>query len=136
MSTTPTQPKRKTDVYEFKQRIRAWAERMDVRPKEIHVRTMTTKWASCSTSGRLTFSTDLLSEDYDWQEYVIVHELLHLRIPNHGKLFKALLSALLPHWEEIARRSPGRGQPRLGLSRERSRKTFVGLAREGEAATG
>jgi predicted metal-dependent hydrolase len=112
-------PKRATDVYTFKQHVRAHAERIGVRPKEIHVRTMTTKWASCSTSGRVTFSTHLLREGADWQQYVIVHELLHLRVPNHGKLFKALLSALVPGWQEIVPRTAGRTQPRLGLSRPR-----------------
>lgn len=110
-----TRPKRRTDVYAFKQRVRNWAERIGVKPKEIHVRTMRRKWASCSTTGRVTFSTDLLQTDHDWQEYVIVHELLHLQIPNHGKVFKAMLSALLPDWERIASRSP-RTKRILGLS--------------------
>lgn len=118
-TATRKRPKRRTDVYAFKQRVRGWAERVGVRPKEIHVRTMTTKWASCSSSGRVTFSSELLRAARDWQEYVIVHELLHLQIPNHGKLFKAMLSALLPDWEQIARRQPGREQATLGLSRRR-----------------
>ncbi|NOQ23558.1 MAG: DUF45 domain-containing protein [Candidatus Aegiribacteria sp.] len=47
----------------------------------------------------------LSSEEEDFQEYVIVHELLHLRIPNHGILFKNLISVYIPNWEEIANRS-------------------------------
>ena len=117
-TTLRKRPKPRTDVYAFKQRVRAWAEQIGVRPKEIHLRTMTTKWASCSTSGRVTFSADLLRAERDWQEYVIVHELLHLQIPNHGKLFKAMLSALLPDWQRTASRPP-HGRPRLGLSRGR-----------------
>jgi hypothetical protein len=109
-------PKRRTDVYAFKQRVRAWAERIGVRPKEIHVRTMTTKWASCSTTGRITFSAELLCKPREWQEYVIVHELLHLRIPNHGKLFKAFLDAYLPDWEQAVRRHQRPRRPGLGLS--------------------
>jgi predicted metal-dependent hydrolase len=38
----------------------------------------------------------LLTEPADFREYVIVHELLDLQVPNHGKLFKSLLSAFLP----------------------------------------
>ncbi len=53
------------------------------------------KWASCSTSGRITFSEDLLSEPADLRREVIVHELLHLKVPNHGKLSRALLKAYL-----------------------------------------
>jgi predicted metal-dependent hydrolase len=63
---------------------------------------MTRKWASCSTGGWVSFSIDLLGEKRDFQEYVIVHELLHLKVPNHGKLYQRLLDAYLPDWEEIA----------------------------------
>ncbi len=52
---------------------------------------MERKWASCSTSGRITFNSELFDQPYRFQEFVIVHELLHLKIPNHGKLFKSLL---------------------------------------------
>ena len=36
----------------------------------------------------------------NFQDYVIVHELVHLKIPNHGRLFKSLLSAHLPEWRK------------------------------------
>ncbi len=119
-TTLRKRPKRTIDVYVFKQQVRGWAERIGVEPKEIHVRTMTSKWASCSTAGRVTFSTDLLRQEADWQQYVIVHELLHLRVPNHGKLFKALLSAFVPGWQEIVPRTPRHSEPRIGLSRPRA----------------
>lgn len=109
-------PRRPMDKYTFKQHVRQWAERIGVQPREIHVRTMTRKWASCSTAGRVTFSTDLLTEPADWLEYVIVHDLLHLQVPNHGKLFKSLLSAFLPEWEKTVRRQQGRATRHLGLS--------------------
>lgn len=60
---------------------------------------VTTKWASCSSAGRLCFSRDLLRQADAFQEFVIVHELLHLRVANHGKLFKSLIRAYLPGWE-------------------------------------
>lgn len=56
---------------------------------------MTRKWASCSPRGRVTFSRDLLDQPLAFQDYVIAHELLHLRIRNHGKLFTAMLKAHL-----------------------------------------
>jgi hypothetical protein len=79
----------------FKAEVRAWAKRTGVEPKEIHLRPMKKKWASCSSTGRLTFNTDLLGEPASFRAEVIVHELLHMKIPNHGKLFKALLKAHL-----------------------------------------
>lgn len=79
----------------FKAEVQAWAQRMDVEPKEIHIRPMTRKWGSCSTIGRLTFNEELLGESPEFRRRVIVEELLHLKVPNHGKLFKALLKSYL-----------------------------------------
>jgi len=79
----------------FKAEVAAWAEKMKVEPKEVRLRPMTTKWGSCSTAGRATFDLDLLRQPADFRKEVIVHELLHLKVPNHSKLFKALLKAYL-----------------------------------------
>ncbi len=79
----------------FKAEVKAWAARIRVEPKEIRIRPMTKKWGSCSTAGRLTFNSELLTEPADFRKRVIVEELLHLKVPNHGKLFKALLKAHL-----------------------------------------
>lgn len=79
----------------FKGEVRAWAKRIEVEPKEIHIRPMKRKWASCSSKGRLTFDTDLLRQPAEFRKKAIVHELLHLKIPNHGKLFRSLMRAYL-----------------------------------------
>jgi predicted metal-dependent hydrolase len=79
----------------LKTEIAGWAQKMKVEPKEVHVRPMHRKWGSCSTAGRVSFSLDVLAEPYKARKEIIVHELLHLKVPNHGKLFKALLKAYL-----------------------------------------
>lgn len=86
---------------EFRERVSAWARRIKVRPAQIRVQRMSRKWASCSTRGYVSFADALLDQPRLIQDYVIVHELLHLRVPNHGKLFKSLLSAYLPSWQKI-----------------------------------
>ena len=87
----------KTDL---KDAVWRWAERIGVKVQEIHLRQMHRKWASISTKGRLTLNTDLLNLPEVLTEFVIVHELVHLLVPNHGKLFKSFMSAYLPDWEE------------------------------------
>ena len=77
-----------------------WADRIGVKVREIHLRQMQRKWASISMKGRLTLNTDLLNVPEALTEFVIVHELVHLLVPNHGKLFKSFMSAYLPDWEE------------------------------------
>jgi predicted metal-dependent hydrolase len=79
----------------FLAEVEAWARRMAVRPKSVQLRAMARKWGSCSTAGRVTFDIGLLRQHAEFRKRVIVEELLHLRIPNHGKLFKALLQAFL-----------------------------------------
>lgn len=61
---------------------------------------MTRKWGSCSTAGNVTLAADLADQPPGFQDFVIAHELLHLRVPNHGKLFKALMTAHVPDWRE------------------------------------
>ena len=85
---------------DLKEAVQQWADRIGVKVREIHLRQMQRKWASISTNGRLTLNTDLLNLPETLMEYVIVHELVHLLVPNHGKLFKGYMSAYLPDWEK------------------------------------
>jgi predicted metal-dependent hydrolase len=89
------------DKDDFKHRVLEWAEKMDVKIGALAVRPMRTKWASYSTAGRLQFSTDLLNLDREIGDYVIVHELLHFSVPNHGKLWKSLMRAHLGDYERL-----------------------------------
>jgi hypothetical protein len=82
-------------VQDFKREVLNWAEMINVKPKEIHVRPMKRKWASCSSKGRLTFSFELLDQLRQERAKAVVHEVLHLRYPNHGKMFKRLLKIYL-----------------------------------------
>ena len=84
----------------LRQRVVYWSERLRVPAPRVRVRDMTRKWGSCSTTGTITLATDLGLQDVAFQDFVIAHELLHLRISNHGKLFKALMTAYVPDWRE------------------------------------
>lgn len=75
----------------FKAEVVAWAQRIGVHPREIRLRPMKSKWASCSSKGRLTFDTALLRKPARVRAEAVIHELLHLKVPNHGKLFKSLM---------------------------------------------
>jgi predicted metal-dependent hydrolase len=75
-----------------------WAARIGVRTTQIHVRPMKTKWASISTASRLTLNPELLNIRKELCEFVIVHGLVHLLAPNHGKVFKSFMHAYLPDW--------------------------------------
>lgn len=89
----------KQDV--LKQRVARWAITLKVNPRLVRIQQMTRKWGSCSSAGTITLAFDLLDEPEDFQDFVVAHELLHLRIPNHGKLFKALMTAHVPGWRSL-----------------------------------
>jgi hypothetical protein len=86
------------DAEELKSAARLWAEQIGVTVSQIQVRQMRSKWASISIAGRLTLSADLLSMPRDLGEVVIVHELVHLIVLNHGKVFKSFMHVYLPDW--------------------------------------
>lgn len=85
----------------LKQRAARWAIKLKVNPRQVRIQHMTRKWGSCSSFGTVTLAADLLDESEKFQDFVVAHELLHLRIPNHGKLFKALMSAHVPNWRKL-----------------------------------
>lgn len=82
-----------TTTERFKQDVLALAMEVGVEPKEVHIRSMKRKWASCSSRGRLTFDQALLRQPLEARARAILHELLHLKFPNHGKMFNSLLNA-------------------------------------------
>jgi predicted metal-dependent hydrolase len=89
---------------DLKVRVRAWADELDVSVTSLTVRPMRRKWASCSSAGALSFSTELLTLDSQLVDYIIVHELLHLRTPNHGPLWKSLMRVHLGEYEQLHQR--------------------------------
>lgn len=86
------------DADDLRWAARHWATRIGVRLRQVHIRSMTNKWASMSTAGRLTLDPDILTLPQELGEYIIVHELVHLLAPNHGKVFKSFMLAYLPNW--------------------------------------
>ena len=80
---------------DFKKEVQTWAKKIGVCPKEVHVRDLKRKWASCSSKGRLTFAYDLLDQPNEVRAKTILHELLHLKYPNHGKMFQAVYKSYL-----------------------------------------
>ena len=104
---------------EFKQRVHCWAEKLDVKIVWLGIRPMHNKWASCSTNGHLNFNRELLDLDEALWDYVIVHELLHFSVPNHGKLWKSLMRAHLGDYERLES-CLNTGSPTPGSRRSRS----------------
>ena len=70
----------------------------------ITIRTMKTRWGSCSSRGRVTLNLELIKASKECIDYVILHELCHLKIPSHGLTFWRLMAKLMPDYEERKRK--------------------------------
>ena len=68
--------------------------------RRIEVRGQRTRWGSCSTRGTLSFNWRLVLAPFDVLDYVVVHELCHLREPNHSRRFWSLVESRRPGWRE------------------------------------
>ena len=94
----------KTSLYptrELRRRALAWAVKLRVNPRVVRVQDMRRKWGSCSSAGTVTLASDLVDREPRFQDFVIAHELLHIKVRTHGRLFRALMSAHVPGWREL-----------------------------------
>ena len=79
------------------------AARLQLTFGAIAIRDLQTRWGSCSRRGTLSFSWRLAIAPRDVREYVVIHELCHLRELNHSKAFWQLIATAMPDWEEHKR---------------------------------
>lgn len=81
--------------------IEAWEPLMGVKAGKLAYRNMTSRWGSCQpATGRICINVRLALYPPECLEYVVVHELCHLRERGHGQRFKDLMDTYLPDWRE------------------------------------
>jgi len=83
----------------FARRAQALADLLGVHPKRIQVRNQKTRWGSCTGRGTLAFNWRLLLAPPAVLDYVVVHELCHLRHPHHGQGFWRMVERFCPSFE-------------------------------------
>ena len=70
-------------------------------PESFSLREMKSRWGSCSPKGQISLNLKLIQVDKSLIDYVILHELCHLRELNHGSAFYALLDRVVPEWQKL-----------------------------------
>jgi len=81
------------------ERVRSLAPLAGVQPKRVIVKSQKTRWGSCGKDGTLYFSWQLVIAPLPVLDYLVVHELCHLRQAGHGKRFWALVEAVLHDYQ-------------------------------------
>jgi predicted metal-dependent hydrolase len=100
----------------FSRRIAALSSRFDwlAAPPAFGLRAMRTQWGSCSPARALLLNPLLVKAPAACVDYVIVHELCHLKEHNHGRRFHQLLQAAMPDWRQRKSTLDGMAEELLG----------------------
>lgn len=86
----------------FAARLDEWflrCQQFGIERPEIAIRQMKSRWGSCTAAGKITLNLKLIQMPKDCIDYVIVHELCHLKEHHHDPKFYALLGRVMPDWE-------------------------------------
>jgi len=81
--------------------ISSWEKKLDVKVNKLFIQAMSRKWGSCNPETRnIRLNTQLAQKPKECLDYVVLHELAHLRFPTHGEQFTNLLDEMQPDWKE------------------------------------
>ncbi|MDP1785572.1 MAG: DUF45 domain-containing protein [Sulfuricurvum sp.] len=82
-------------------RIRYYAQKMGLSPSEIRYKNLRRRWGSCDSNGVVTFNVMMMQLSYRHIDYIIVHELAHMRHMNHSKVFHDLVRTILEDEKQL-----------------------------------
>jgi hypothetical protein len=92
--------KHKAKLY-LPERVKELSERSGFSYKKITIRSQKTRWGSCSAKGGLSFNYRLMKFRKEAIDYVIIHELCHLKEMNHSKKFWDLVEGFCPYYVNL-----------------------------------
>lgn len=96
--------KYKVDAYILaRTKVRQWNKLLRFTYSDIVIKDLKSRWGSCSQNGELAFNYRILFLSDELQDYVAVHELCHLQVPNHTGKFWQLVERALPNYQELAK---------------------------------
>lgn len=94
----------------FQERLAVWypkVARFGIDLPVVMIRQMKSRWGSCTESGKITLNLKLIQMPKECIDYVIVHELCHLKEHNHSPAFYAMLDKIMPDWRDRRRKLNG-----------------------------
>lgn len=80
-------------------KIAQYCAELSVRQPTVRIQRMRTKWGSCATASRIILiNLEMAKKPTACVEYILAHELVHLRVRHHNEEFKVLLERIMPDW--------------------------------------
>ena len=93
---------------ELAEMVDKWCKKMEVEEATWIVKQMKTRWGSCVESKKLIqLNLELARLPRRCIEYVVVHELCHLRVHGHNRMFANLISQYIPNWKSLRKELNG-----------------------------
>lgn len=83
------------------ERVNYWANAMGLYPTKLSLRGQKTRWGSCSSKGEISLNWKLIAAPPEILDYVVIHELAHLKHHNHSKAFWSLVEAYCPEYQGL-----------------------------------
>ena len=97
--------------------IRRYQKALGVSVEKLTIRNQKTRWGSASRNGTVSFNCNLLKAPPEVADYVVAHELCHLRVPNHSRKFWELVGSLVPEYRKMRKWLRDNGTPLMDLSK-------------------
>lgn len=89
--------------------LHKWEQITGLHCAECRIKYMKTRWGSCnSKAGRIWINLQMAEKPPECLEYVVLHEIIHLKIHNHGREFKTMLDRYMPEWRTVRKLLNGR----------------------------
>ncbi|MBP1763343.1 MAG: hypothetical protein H6Q65_401 [Firmicutes bacterium] len=85
---------------QFTEKTTFWAGRLNVRPVKISIRDQKSRWGSCSSRGNINYNWRIVMAPPEIMDYLVVHELCHMRVANHSSLFWELVAQFIPEYKQ------------------------------------
>ena len=82
------------------ERVKQYSQQYDFVPRQVKISSAKTRWGSCSSNGTLNFTWRLVMAPLEVIDYVVVHELAHLRVKNHSSKFWKVVESIYPEYKK------------------------------------
>ena len=93
-----TMRKKNYSVKYLKKRVEFFSKKLDLSPKKVNIKKLKSRWGSATKDNYLNFNSKLLRAPRDVIDYVVLHELCHLKIKEHNYRFWKLVAKNMPHY--------------------------------------